>query len=68
MARSRAASRGVVSPVDISMTTPPWMPATIAAAVRIGSRSGAISPAACMCLTPAAISACHWPMSSDTTA
>ena len=36
MPRSRAASRGVKFPVDSIMTTPPWTPASIAAAVRVG--------------------------------
>jgi hypothetical protein len=68
MPRSRAASRGVRFPVDSSMTTPPWIPARIAAAVRVASRSAAISPVACMLVMPAAIWACHSPMSSATTA
>ncbi len=66
--QSSAARRWVESPVDSMMDTPPWSPASSAAAVWSTSSDTGRWPLSCIALMPAARLACHYLISSVTMA
>ena len=64
---SRATSRCEISPVASMISTPPWRPASSAAARRSASTEGPIWPLACIPRIPSAIFCCHRRNSPTTT-